>query len=109
MRIGKLAETAGVSADTIRYYEKIGLLPAAQRTSSGYREYPAGAVNRLRVIRNAVDLGFPLQEIAKVLRVRDSGGAPCRQVRDYAQDLIAQIERRVDELNAERRAMLAIV
>ena len=109
MRIGELAHASGVSADTIRYYEKIGLLPRAPRTSSGYREYPGGAANRIRVIRNAVQLGFPLDEIAKVLRVRDAGGAPCRQVRDYAHELVAQIEQRIDELKAERRSMLAMI
>jgi MerR family copper efflux transcriptional regulator len=109
MRIGQLAIATGVSADTIRYYEKIGLLPRAQRTESGYREYPNGAGNRIQVIRNAVQLGFPLDEIAKVLRVRDAGGAPCRQVRDYAHALVQQIELRIDQLKAERRSMLAMI
>ena len=109
MRIGQLALAAGVSPDTIRYYEKIGLLPRAARSASGYREYPAGAGNRIHVIRNAVQLGFPLDEIAKVLRVRDAGGAPCRQVRDYAHDLVRQIEQRIAELKAERRSMLAMI
>ena len=109
MKIGQLAQVSGVSTDTIRYYERIGLLPRASRTPSGYREYPSGARNRVRIIRNAVQLGFPLQEIAKVLRVRDSGGAPCRQVRDYARILVAEIERRLDELKSERKAMLAML
>ena len=109
MRIGQLARETGVSTDTIRYYEKIGLLPAARRTESGYREYPSGAGNRIQVIRNAVQLGFPLAEIAKVLRVRDSGGAPCRQVRDYAHELIEQIDRRIEELTAEKASMAKLV
>jgi DNA-binding transcriptional MerR regulator len=109
MRIGELARTTGISADTIRYYEKRGLLPKAQRTASGYRAYPDGAANRIRVIRNAVGLGFPLNEIAKVLKVRDTGGAPCRQVRDYACELVKQMERRIEELTAERRSMLTMI
>lgn len=109
MRIGELARATGVSVDTIRYYEKIGLLPPPQRLDSGYREFPHGAGNRIRVIRNAVELGFPLSEIAKVLRVRDSGGVPCRQVRDYAHELVQQLEQRIQELGAERRAMLAMI
>lgn len=109
MRIGQLARATGLSTDTIRYYERIGLLPKARRTESGYREYPAGAGNRIRVIRNAVQLGFPLVEISKVLRVRDAGGAPCRQVRDYAQDLVRQIEQRIQELNVEKQAMVAMI
>lgn len=109
MRIGELARVSGTSADTIRYYERIGLMPAPARTSSGYREYPAGAANRIRVIRNAAQLGFPLKEIARVLRVRDSGGAPCRQVRDYACNLVESIEQRIAELQVERKAMQKMI
>jgi MerR family transcriptional regulator, copper efflux regulator len=109
MRIGQLAHATGVSTDTIRYYERIGLLPPAQRTESGYREYPSTAGNRILVIRNAVQLGFPLLEIAKVLRVRDSGGTPCRQVRDYAEELINQIDRRIEELTRQRASMVALL
>lgn len=109
MRIGQLATATGVSTDTIRYYEKIGLLPAPQRSGSGYRDYPSGAGNRLRVIRNAVQLGFPLTEIAKVLRVRDSGGAPCRQVRDYAQHVVGEIDQRIAQLTSERQSLVAMI
>jgi DNA-binding transcriptional MerR regulator len=109
MRIGQLAHTTGVSVDTLRYYERIGLMPRAPRTPSGYREYPDGARNRIRVIRNAVQLGFPLKEIATVMKVRDEGGAPCRQVRDYAQRLVLQLDRRIAELRAERQAMRSMI
>jgi DNA-binding transcriptional MerR regulator len=109
MRIGELARVSGVSADTVRYYERIGLMPAPRRTPGGYREYPAGAANRLRIIRNAAQLGFPLQEIAGVLRIRDAGGAPCRQVRDYARTLVGSIEQRIAELQAERKAMRKMI
>ena len=109
MRIGQLAAATGLSTDTIRYYERIGLLPSPHRTPAGYREYPAGAGNRVRVIRNAVQLGFPLQEISKVLRIKDSGGAPCRQVRDYARNLVIEIEKRVSELENERQAMVKMI
>ena len=109
MTIGELGRQTGVSADTIRYYERIGLMPRPHRTPGGYRDYPAGAGNRLTVIRNAVQLGFPLREIAKVLRIRDAGGAPCRQVRDYARELVSEIEQRISRLQADRRAMLAMI
>ena len=109
MTIGELARQTGVSSDTIRYYERIGLMPRAQRTSGGYRDYPAGAGNRIGVIRNAVQLGFPLQEIVKVLRIRDAGGAPCRQVRDYARQLVSEIEQRIAALETDRKAMLAMI
>jgi DNA-binding transcriptional MerR regulator len=109
MRIGELARATGVSIDTLRYYERIGLLPKVRRADNGYREYPAEVQNRVRVIRNAVDLGFPLKEIARVLRIRDAGGSPCRQVRDYAVTIVDQIERRIVELKSERLAMLGLI
>ena len=109
MRIGQLAETTGISRDTIRYYEKIGLLPAARRRASGYREYSENAGTRIRVIRNAVQLGFPLKEIAKVLNVRDSGGVPCQQVRNYAHGLVGEIDHKIDQLKSEKRAMLDMI
>ena len=109
MRIGQLAHQTGVSVDTLRYYERIGLLPRPTRTSSGYREFPDGAVNRIRVIRNAVQLGFPLKEIVSVLRVRDEGGTPCRQVRDYAEGLVSRLDARITEMRAERRALVTMI
>lgn len=109
MRIGELARASGVAIDTLRYYERIGLLPKIRRSENGYRDYPPEAQNRIRVIRNAVDLGFPLKEIASVLRVRDAGGSPCRQVRDYARTVVAQLDRRIAEMKSERRAMLKMI
>jgi MerR family copper efflux transcriptional regulator len=109
MRIGELAQSAGVTVDTIRYYERIGVIPKARRASNGYRDYAPDVRNRLRIIRNAVTLGFPLKEITRLLRIRDAGGAPCAQVRDYAVTLVEHIDRRIGEMKAERKAMLAMI
>jgi DNA-binding transcriptional MerR regulator len=109
MRIGELAQSAGVTVDTIRYYERIGVIPKARRGANGYRDYAPEVRNRLRIIRNAVTLGFPLKEIAKLLRIRDAGGAPCAQVRDYAVTLVEQIDRRIAEMKAERKAMTVMI
>jgi DNA-binding transcriptional MerR regulator len=109
MRIGELARSTGVTVDTIRYYERIGVIPKARRAANGYRDHAPDVQNRLRVIRNAVALGFPLKEIAKLLRVRDAGGAPCVQVRDYAVTLVDRIDRRMAEMRAERKAMLVMI
>jgi DNA-binding transcriptional MerR regulator len=109
MRIGELAQAAGVTVDTIRYYERIGVIPGARRASNGYRDYAPDVRNRLRIIRNAVTLGFPLKEIARLLRIRDAGGAPCAQVRDYAVTLVGEIDRRIAEMKAERTAMTAMI
>src|SRR5205807_1631289 len=94
--------------DTVRYYERAGLLPKAQRTAAGYRLFPEGAVHRIRLVRNASQFGFALKEIAGFLKVRETGGAPCRDVRDGAARLLADVNRRVAEL-AEIRDRMSLV
>jgi DNA-binding transcriptional MerR regulator len=80
LRSGGLAKATGVSPDTIRPYERIGARPRASRTDSGYRVYPASAVERVLVVQTALRIGFTLSELADVLKARDAGGAPCRSV-----------------------------
>ena len=77
LTIGKVAALAAVTPDTIRYYERLGLVPKPSRTPAGYRQYPGGVVNRLTLVRNAQRFGFSLREIAGFLRVREAGGTPC--------------------------------
>lgn len=98
LRSTELARAAGVSPDTLRHYERKGLLPTAHRSSNGYREYPAEAHARVRLVRRAVALGFTLDELARIIRVRDQGGAPCREVRALAAAKLASLEERVKEL-----------
>jgi len=98
MRSGELAQLSGVSTDTLRHYERIGVLAKAPRTKSGYRQYPPSALDRVRLVRRAISVGFTLEELARVLRIRDKGGAPCRQVRDLARSKLEQVERRLEEL-----------
>jgi DNA-binding transcriptional MerR regulator len=83
-RSGGLAKATGVSVDTIRHYERIGVLSKAPRTSSGYRVYPASAVNRVRIVQRALRIGFTLRELADIFRTRDAGGTPCRRVFELA-------------------------
>jgi len=87
-----------VSTDTLRHYERVGVLAKPPRTNSGYRQYPSSALERVRLVRRAMSVGFSLEELARVLRVRDKGGAPCRQVRDLAASKLEMIERRMEEL-----------
>ena len=89
---GALAKAAAVSPDTIRHYEKIGVLPRALRTSSGYRLYPASAVERVLVVQRALRIGFTLAELAEVLKARDTGIAPCRRVYQLAQEKLKGIQ-----------------
>ena len=98
MRSGELARLCGVSTDTLRHYERVGVLAKPSRTSSGYRQYPSSALGRVRLVRQAMSVGFSLEELARVLRVREKGGAPCRQVRELAASKLAMIEQRLAEL-----------
>lgn len=105
LRIGDIARRAGVSRDTIRHYERLGLLPRAERTAGGYRQYSETAVARIRLVRCAVRFGFSLKEIAGFLRARERGGAPCRQVRAAGQQLLEAADRQIADLVAAREIM----
>lgn len=98
MRIGQLADAAGVSAKTVRYYESEGLLHEPDRTPSGYRDYDADTVDRLAFIRHAQAAGLTLRQIREILEVRDGGHAPCRHVADLVAHRLDEVERRLDEL-----------
>lgn len=102
---GELARLAGISADTLRFYERRGLLPSAPRTSSGYRLFPPEALARVRLIRGALSIGFSVAELTAILRERDHGGAPCRRVRELAADKLAALEDQLRELQSWRREL----
>jgi DNA-binding transcriptional MerR regulator len=98
LRVGELAAEAGVAPDTVRYYERAGLLPPPARTAAGYRAYHPGAVDRLLFIQGAQRLGLRLRDIRDLLAVRDTGTCPC----EPAETLL---RRRLDELDAEMRRL----
>jgi MerR family transcriptional regulator, copper efflux regulator len=97
-RSGELARLAGVSTDTLRHYERKGVLPAPQRSANGYRVYPSQALERVRLVRRALGVGFTLDELARILKEHAKGGAPCRQVRELAAGKLAEVETRLSEL-----------
>jgi len=105
LRIGQLAKRSGVSADTIRYYERIGLMPKPARTSAGYREYSESAGDRVRLVQNALRFGFSLKQIGGFLGVREAGGAPCKQVRAAGTQILEAIEHQIAELTASRESI----
>ena len=105
MKIGELARTAGLNPRTLRYYERIGLLPPSGRTEAGYRQYTAQDARRLAFIRRAQAMGLSLRDIAAILAVRDAGTAPCRHVRATAEAKVAEIDRRIDELSQLREEL----
>jgi len=98
LRIGEVAAACGVSVDTIRHYERVGVLRDVERSGNGYRLYTAASVDRVRLVRRALLLGFTLEELSRILRQRDSGLAPCRQVRALAARKLADLDDRIAEL-----------
>jgi DNA-binding transcriptional MerR regulator len=103
--IGQAAEQAGTSRDTLRYYERMGVLPKAARTAGGYRQYSASTIQRVRFVRNALRFGFSLKQIGQFLRARDSGRAPCREVRHAAAQMASEMDRQIQEMVAARAAI----
>lgn len=100
---GALAKATGLSPDTLRHYEKIGVLPRAPRTESGYRVYSASAVERVLVVQRALRIGFTLAELAEVLKARDAGGAPCGRVYQLAQEKLKGLDADIEALKLTRR------
>lgn len=105
LTIGKVARGAGLAIDTVRYYEREGLLLKPARAPSGYRQYSADAVTRLRFIRQAKELGFSLQEIKGLLSLRVGAGGSCREVKARAERKIADVDRRIAQLKRMRQAL----
>ena len=109
MQIGHLATQAGVAIDTVRYYERQGLLPPPERRASGYRQYRQPDIARLRFIRRAKELGFSLQDIRDLLRLSGDADADRGEVRALAQQRLTDIERKLRELEAMRTTLAHLV
>lgn len=108
LTIGKLARQAGVGIDTVRFYEREGLLPRANRSESGYRLYSADDVDRLRFIRRAKNLGFSLEEIAQLLDLNAGKGSRAN-VKRLAEHRLADLDQKLRELAAIRDALAKLV
>jgi len=97
-----VAKATGVSTDTLRHYERKGLLPRITRTAAGYRQYSAATVDRVLLIQRALIVGFSLADLKRVLAVRDRGGSPCAGVRVLVGERLEQLNRRIEEMLALR-------
>jgi MerR family transcriptional regulator, copper efflux regulator len=106
MHIGNVAERSGVPAKTIRYYESIGLIPSAARTPNGYRIYDDLDLRTLQFIQRARSLGFPVSEVASLLALWHDRSRASAEVKLLAQKRIAHVERKIEELQAIKRALL---
>jgi DNA-binding transcriptional MerR regulator len=108
LRIGRLARLTGLSTDTLRHYERRGLL-SPRRSPNGYRRYPPEAVDRVRLVQRALSVGFTLDELGRVFRIRERGGAPCREVRELAASKLRSMEEQLHDLMALRDQLQALI
>ena len=109
MRIGELAALAAVNVQTLRYYERLGLLPQPARRTSGYRAYATDSVRRVRFIKRAQDLGFTLGEIADLLALRERSVSACEQVEARAAATLHRIDEKIRDLESMRGALFQYV
>ena len=105
LTIGRLAQLVGVNLETIRYYERQGLLPAPPRTAAGYRVFPRESARRLRFIKRAQELGFSLNEIAELLALRMQPGTKQTDMRMRAEAKISDIEQKIRTLQAMKKTL----
>ena len=103
--IGKVAKAAAVGIETVRFYEREGLIEKPPRRESGYREYPADTVDRVRFIKRAKELGFSLKEIKDLMALRLAPGTTCGQIKKRAEDKIEDIEDKIGSLQRMKQAL----
>ena len=108
MTISRAARKAGVGVETIRFYEREGLIAQPGRRPSGYRQYPPDVVRRVRFIRHAKDLGFTLKEIQELLELRVDPTSTCEDVRKRARGKVADIEERIASLERMKAALVRL-
>lgn len=109
LSIGDLAKRTGTKVETIRYYERIDLLPAPARTGSNYRSYDDDHLGRLSFIRRARDLGFPLDQVRDLLDLADQRDRSCEAVDVIARQHLAEVERKIADLNALRDELTDVI
>lgn len=109
MNIGELARAADTKAETIRYYERIGLVAAPPRTAGNYRDYSTAHVSRLTFIRRARDLGFSIEQIRALLDMADQKEQSCEAVDVIAREHLAEVKRKLADLSALRRELESMI
>lgn len=105
---GELAKRAGVNPQTLRYYERRGILPVPERTSGGFRDYPAWAVSLVRFVKHAQDLGYALSDIEGLLQLADGGASSCAEARAITAARLADLDRRIADLLRMRDCLAAL-
>lgn len=105
LTVGQVAKHTGVSVETIRFYERRGLIPAPARSPAGYRQYPPDTPRRVRFIQRAKAVGFTLNDIGELLELRTRPGVTCADIRARAEVKLDEIDAKLAELNQMRRAL----
>src|SRR5271170_4741588 len=109
LSVGRVAARAGVKIDTVRYYERRGVLPTAERRPSGYRSFAPQAVDRIVFVKEMQALGFTLDEIIALLRLVDSDAATCATARPHVQSTLQRIEAKIAALTAMRDRLAGLL
>src|SRR6266403_6193559 len=109
LRVGAVAKAAGVGVQTLHYYERLGLLPKPTRSAANYRLYLPDAIRRVRFIKKAKTLGLTLEETKQILDLKDHGREPCRKVAELGEKHLLEIDARLTQLRAYRRALAQAV
>ena len=109
MKVSQLARIAGVSTDSIRHYERIGILPRAERTPAGYRTWNARDVRYLKWIASAKRAGFTLHQLTEIFGMYRAGSPPCHAVRDLLQKKLVDIDRQINELSTLRSKLRPVL
>jgi DNA-binding transcriptional MerR regulator len=109
LRSGELARLTGVSADTLRHYERLGILPTSQRTKGGYRIFNASAVETVQLTQRALQLGFSLKELSEILRTRERGGVPCKRVLGLTEEKLRIVREQIQELQRTENYLRQLV
>ncbi len=105
LKVSQVAKKTGISPDAIRYYEELGLLPAAERTASGYRQFGEETVKRIGFIKDAQSLGLRLDEIGELLKIQDDGACPCGHTKLLLERKLEQVNRELEVLTGLKRQL----
>ena len=105
LKTGELAKQAGVNVETLRFYERKGLVPKPPQAASGYREYPTESVRRIRFIKRSQELGFSLREIRELLALTVRPGVTCAEIKEKAEGKAAEVRQKIADLKAIEKAL----
>lgn len=109
LTIGQVAKQTGVTVETVRFYEKQGLIAAPQRSESGYRQYSQETVKRVRFIQNAKEVGFTLKDIGELLALRQEPGTSCTDIKLRATHKIDEVDQKIRDLKRIREALARLI